>query len=126
MKAEATVSLSDKERQVLEELERQLTGAKPKAKGKPEQASSRPANYALLLVLGSLLAVFGLGIMIFSTSSHQIWLGVFAFLFMLVGLYLVSQNWSSKAIKNGQPSKKPKDSRESLLQKLWDERNNGK
>ena len=120
------MSLSDKERQVLEELERQLTGAKPKAKAKVEQAPTRPANYARLLVLGALLAVFGLGIMVFSTSSHQIWLGVVAFLFMLIGLYLVSQNWSTKAIKAGKTAKKPSNSGESLLQKLWDERNNGK
>jgi len=117
------VSISDKEKKVLEELERQLTGGKPKPKIESEPV--RRENYARLVVLGSLLAVAGLGIMIFSTSSHQIWLGVVAFLFMLVGLYLVSQNWTTKAIKAAKTPKKPSNSSQSRLQKLWDERNNG-
>ena len=117
------MSLSDKEKQVLEELERQLTGGKPKPKAKTEKEPVRSENYARLLVLGSLLVVVGLGIMIFSTSSHLIWLGVLAFLFMLFGLYLVSQNWSSRAIKAQKTAKKPVKSSESLLQRLWDERN---
>lgn len=117
------MALSDKEKQVLDELERQLGGAKAK---KTEPEAVRPLHFARLLVLGSLLFVIGLSVMIFATSIHQIWLGLLAFLIMLAGLYLVSQNWSAKAIKAGKPGPKTGKAGENFFQKRWDERNRGK
>jgi uncharacterized membrane protein len=117
------VALSDKEKQVLEELERQLLGGKPKAKKEPEL---KPVAYARLLVLGSIMVLAGLGIMIYATSIHQTWLGVVAFILMLAGLYFVSQNWSSRALKAGRPKAKPaREDSKSYFEKLWDERNKG-
>jgi glucose uptake protein GlcU len=114
------LGLSDKEREVLEELERQLTGGTTKAK--PEQPISR-VQYARLLVIGSLLVVFGLVLLVFSTTIQAVWLGVLAFILMLAGLFFVSQNWSSKALKSEKIESKPKQNRESYFQKRWDERN---
>jgi len=95
---EDPVGLSEQEQKVLEELERQLTGgSKPKAK--TTEVTPKPTKYARLLVLGSILVVMGLGLMLFATSLHLVWFGVVAFVTMLLGLYLVSQNWSSKAIR---------------------------
>jgi ABC-type nickel/cobalt efflux system permease component RcnA len=68
--------------------------------------------------------VIGLGILIFATSTHLVWLGVISFLIMLTGLYLVSQNWSTKAIKAAKTSPKTKKSEENFFQKRWDDRNN--
>lgn len=116
------MGLSDKEREVLEQLEKQLVGeTKPKAK--PEKQVSA-VGFARLLVLGSLLMVAGLGVLIFATSNHLVWLGVIAFVIMLSGLYLVSQNWSTKAIKAAKNTEKPKNSGESFFQRRWDDRNN--
>lgn len=114
------MGLSDKEREVLEELERQLTGGNTKSK--IEQPVSR-VQYARLLVIGSLLVVIGLVLLVFSTTIQTVWLGVLAFILMLAGLFLVSQNWSSKALKSEKTEPKPKQNRESYFQKRWDERN---
>lgn len=116
------MGLSDKEKEVLDQLEKQLTGeSKPKAKP-VKQVSA--VGFARLLVLGSLLMVIGLSVLIFATSTHLVWLGVISFLIMLSGLYLVSQNWSTKAIKAAKSSPKTSNSGESFFQRRWDERNN--
>lgn len=115
------MGLSDKERQVLEELEKQLTG--DSAKTKPVKQLSR-VQYARLLVLGSLLGVIGLGLLIYSTTLQATWLGVLAFLLMLAGLYFVSQNWSTKALKSAKSSPKRPAREENFFQKRWDDRNN--
>jgi len=114
------LGLSDKEREVLEQLERQLTGGSSNAK--PEQPVTR-IQYARLLVIGSLLVVFGLILLVYSTTLQAVWLGVIAFLLMLSGLFFVSQNWSSKALKSGKIEPKVQQNRESFFQKRWDERN---
>jgi len=113
------MGLSDKEQQVLEELERQLTGGKkPVKEAKPEA----PVHYSRLLVSGSLLVVIGLSVLIFATTIHLTWLGVLAFLIMLSGLYLVSQKWSSKSIKaTKNKASKPK-SKENPFEKRWNQR----
>lgn len=120
---EVFVGLSDKEQKVLDELERQLTGGKSeKPKVEPKQATRQ--SYARLLVLGSLLVVIGLSILVFATSLHQVWLGVIAFLVMLGGLYLVSQNWSGKAYRAAKPTPKQSAEQGNFFQKRWDDRNN--
>jgi hypothetical protein len=120
---EVFVGLSDKEQKVLDELERQLTGGKAE-KPKAQEKQVTKQSYARLLVAGSLLVVIGLSVLIFATTVHQVWLGVVAFLIMLGGLYLVSQNWSGKAYRA--PASAPKQSGEqtNFFQKRWDDRNN--
>ena len=115
------MGLSDKEREVLEELERQLNGGKPKPKAATTQVSA--VGYRRLLVVGSLLVVGGLGIMISATSIHAVWLGVVAFLVMLAGLYLVSQNWSSRAIKAAKKPAKSTKPKGKFFENLWIDRN---
>lgn len=114
------MGLSDKEREVLEQLERQLTGST--AKVKPEQPVTR-LSYARLLVVGSLLGVLGLVLLVFSTTIQAVWLGVVAFILMLTGLFFVSQNWSTKAINSGKAEPKTKSPQENFFQRRWDERN---
>lgn len=123
------MGLSEQEQKVLEELERQLTGNKsPKAKTEPEVVE--PIKYARLLVLGSVLIVVGLSLMIFATSLQLIWFGVAAFVTMLTGLYLVSQNWSSKAIRAAKAAsnsqKRGNRSSGTFFQDRWDQRNDGR
>lgn len=123
------MGLSEQEQKVLEELERQLTGNKsPKAKTEPEAVE--PVKYARLLVLGSVLIVVGLSLMIFATSLQLIWFGVAAFVTMLTGLYLVSQNWSAKAIRAaksaGETPKRGNKPSGSFFQDRWDQRNDGR
>jgi hypothetical protein len=117
------LGLSEKEQKVLDELERQLTGGKAE-KPKAEQKPVTRQKYARLLVAGSLLVVIGLSVLVFATSAHLVWLGVIAFLLMLAGLYLVSQNWSGKAYRAAKSSPKPDSDQTNFFQKRWDDRNN--
>lgn len=123
------MGLSEQEQKVLEELERQLTGSK-EPKVKVAATSETPTKYAKLLVLGSTLVIIGLGLMIFATSVHLVWFGVIAFMTMLFGLYLVSQNWSSRAIRAAKAasdkSKRTNKPSGSFFQDRWDQRNEGK
>ena len=115
------MGLNEQEQKVLEELERQLTGGKPKAKSGSE--SGGRVRYGRLLVLGSLMVVVGLSLLVFATTLQTVILGVAAFLTMLIGLYLVSQNWSGKAYRAKQAPQKPKPSSGSFFQDRWDQRN---
>lgn len=121
------MGLSENEQKVLDELERQLNGGKPAAKEKKTPEIPGKVKYGRLLVLGSVLVVLGLGIMIFATTIQQVILGVLAFLTMLTGLYLVSQNWTSKAFRESQPAKTPKTGPKpgtsGYFQNRWDQRN---
>ena len=122
------MGLSESEQKVLEELERQLTGGKPAPKQKAAQFDGK-VKYGRLLVLGSVLVFLGLGIMLFAISTQMVFVGVLAFLTMLTGLYLVSQNWTSKAVRASQPKPDPKPSQKpgtsSYFQNRWDQRNGG-
>lgn len=121
------MGLSENEQKVLDELERQLNGGKTAAKEMKTPEIPGKVKYGRLLVLGSVLVVLGLGIMIFATTIQQVILGVLAFLTMLTGLYLVSQNWTSKAFRESQPAKTPKTGPKpgtpGYFQNRWDQRN---
>jgi len=118
--------LSESEQKVLDELERQLTGGKPSPEQKISQVDGK-VKYGRLLVLGSVLVFLGLGIMVFAISIQQVLVGVIAFLTMLTGLYLVSQNWTSKAFRESQPKSDPKPGQKpgtsGYFQNRWDQRN---
>ena len=116
------MGLSEKEQKVLEELERQLNGGKTAPKEKLTQLPAK-VKYGRLLVLGSVLVVFGLMLMVYATTIHQVLVGVIAFLAMLSGLYLVSQNWSSKAFRETHPKSTPKPKNSGFFQDRWDQRN---
>lgn len=121
------MALSENEKKVLEELERQLTGGKPAPKLKLEPVDGK-VKYGRLLVAGSLMVVLGLAIMIFAITVQQVLVGVLAFLAMLSGLYLVSQNWTTKAFRESQPKSAPKSGEKpgtpGFFQSRWDQRNN--
>lgn len=113
------MGLSDKEQEVLEQLERQLTGGKKPVK---EAKPAAPVHYARLVVSGALLFVVGLSILIFATSIHLTWLGVIAFLVMLSGLYFVSQRWSNKGISSAKAQPSKAKSKENPFEKRWNQR----
>ena len=121
------MGLSENEQKVLEELERQLTGGKPAPKEKKVAQVDGKVKYGRLLVLGSVLVVLGLGLMLFAITIQQTILGVLAFVTMLGGLYLVSQNWTSKAFRESMPKPAqktgPKPGTPGYFQNRWDQRN---
>lgn len=121
------MGLSENEQRVLDELERQLNGGKPAAKPKPSSKVDGKVKYGRLLVLGSVLVVLGLALMLFAITIQQVAVGVAAFVTMLAGLYLVSQNWTNKAFRESQTKPAPKTGQKpgssGYFQNRWDQRN---
>ena len=121
------MGLSENEQKVLDELERQLTGGKPESKPKQASQVDGRVKYGRLMVIGSLLVVAGLALMVFAITVQQVLLGVGSFIAMLAGLYLVSQNWTTKAFREintkNPPKTAPKQGSTGFFQSRWDERN---
>lgn len=121
------MGLSENEQKVLEELERQLTGGKTEAKPKKASQVDSRVKYGRLLVFGSLLVVAGFVLMFVAITAHQVLLGVASFIAMLAGLYLVSQNWTTKAFREinskNAAEKGSKSASTGFFQARWDERN---
>jgi hypothetical protein len=121
------LGLSENEQKVLDELERQLTGSKVDAKAKKASQVNGRVKYGRLLVIGSLLVVAGLVLMFVAITVHQVLLGVASFIAMLAGLYLVSQNWTTKAYREINSKTTPKNGSKpgstGFFQARWDERN---
>jgi hypothetical protein len=97
------------------------------SKSKPASQVDGRVKYGRLMVIGSLLVVAGLALMVFAITVQQVPVGVASFLAMLGGLYLVSQNWTTKAYREINSKKPPKtgSKQEStgFFQARWDERN---
>jgi Protein of unknown function (DUF3040) len=121
------MALSHEEQKILDELEKSL--------GKPSRASEKLSpkpvamrtNFALELVIGSLLAVAAIVLLIIASASHLVLIGVIAFVLMLAGLYLVTKNWSSRALSAKiEPKSRKTESdlpNKGFFQERWDQRN---
>ncbi|MDY6051178.1 MAG: DUF3040 domain-containing protein [Rothia sp. (in: high G+C Gram-positive bacteria)] len=129
------MALSDREQELLAQLEKQLnddpafastmTGPQPLV---APAVSSSPRN----LVLGALIAVVGLGIIIAGVSTKLIVLGVLGFVVAAAGVY-VATTAPQKSKANGKRGSGPSvpskaGSTSSFMQHLedkWDERQGG-
>jgi len=121
------MALSHEEQKILDELEKSL--------GKPSRASEKLSpkpvamrtNFALELVIGSLLTVAAIVLLIIASASHLVLIGVIAFVLMLAGLYLVTKNWSSRALSAKiEPKSRKTESdlpNKGFFQERWDQRN---
>ena len=121
------MALSHEEQKILDELEKSL--------GKPSRSSARlnaktelvKTNFALELVVGSLLAVAAIVLLVVASATHLVFIGVVAFVLMLAGLYLVSQNWSNRALRaKREPKPRKSDTdlpNKGFFQERWDQRN---
>jgi undecaprenyl pyrophosphate phosphatase UppP len=122
------MALSHEEQKILDELEKSL--------GKPSRSSARlnakaepvaRTNFALELVVGSLLAMAAIVLLVVASATHLVFIGVVAFVLMLAGLYLVSQNWSNRALRaKREPKPRKSDTdlpNKGFFQERWDQRN---
>lgn len=83
------MSLSERERKVLEELERGLLESEPQL---AQKLSSPNSASPKRLIAGALLAVVGLSILVTAVVLQFALFGVAGFLTMLAGLFLASSN----------------------------------
>ena len=81
--------LSEREQRMLKELEEQLQSEDPSFASSMQEAPAGTLNVRNL-VLGLLVAVVGIGVLIFGISNQWIWLGVIGFLIMGLGVYFAT------------------------------------
>lgn len=78
------MALSEREKRVLAEMERELFGAST------IEPKLQPANNVSRLVVGILIAVIGLSVLLFAAIAGLIWFGVVGFGVTLVGVLMAS------------------------------------
>lgn len=81
--------LSEREQRMLKELEDQLQSEDPSFASSMQEAPAGKLNVRNL-VLGLLVAVGGIGVLIFGIYNQWIWLGVIGFLIMGLGVYFAT------------------------------------
>ncbi|MFW0155191.1 DUF3040 domain-containing protein [Rothia sp. P6271] len=122
--------LSEREQQLLAQLEQQLNAEDPKFASSMSSADAPPAvTYsARHVVLGVLIALVGLGVVIAGVSTKLILLGVFGCIITGVGVYVATLKNSSGV---GKSSPKVRSSGKNTsrfmkdLEEKWDKRQNG-
>jgi len=118
------VGLSEKEQQLLDELERGLYASDANLAhklGKPGARSPRR------IIAGGALAIIGLSLLVVAVILQFALFGVAGFLVMLAGLFLATssnpglQTPAAKTASAGQSSS-PKSDRKSFFEDRWDKR----
>lgn len=87
------MGLSEREQQLLDELERSLSGSSAEKKSKQLNASNVSAKR---IIAGSLIFVSGISVLIAGVMNQVMGLGVIGFAFMLGGVYLAVSTPGSK------------------------------
>lgn len=132
------MALSDREKKVLEELERGLfaddeefakrvQGAKSHSSStSASKKSGKSSPPAARLVGGTLLAIVGLSVLLLAAIVQYIIIGVVGFVIMLTGLVIASSNWSNTSLNQKRSGAKGKpSSSKGFFEDRWDRRING-
>lgn len=117
------MALSDREKKVLAEMERELFGASTIDPSLPA------ANSTPKIVAGLAIAVAGLSVVLFGAISGLILFGVAGFAVTLFGVLMASANRSTdprgKAGRSGGKPKSPNRSSGTYFSDRWDKRQQG-
>lgn len=122
------MALSDREREVLEQLEKQLNSEDPSFAESMAMPSSTGPSFSFNIkniVLGILTAAVGLAVLLTGVTINQIWLGVAGFILIAAGAFLTFKRGSS-AKKHQTMQPKSTQAESGFMQNLerrWDERN---
>jgi len=109
--------LSDREKQVLEQLERDLYANDAKFANRVSAPKSLKA-----LVGGSALAIVGISVIVFAVIVQVLWFGLIGFGILLTGLVLATSNWSNQS----QPQVKPnREAKPNFFEERWNRRQGG-
>lgn len=126
------MSLSERERKVLEELERGLYESDAKLAEKlgadPAKLASAKASSPRRIVAGGLLAVSGLALILTALLTQYVWFGVVGFLAMVFGFSLATAQFGRLNLAAKVADSKPKAPRPTLtelFEQRWDDRNSG-
>lgn len=112
------MGLSEYDKKVLEELERDLIGGDDAFARKVNPGKIRPTNSAAKLIAGALVAVIGMSLLIFGAIAHLVVFGVIGFVVALTGLLVASANPVGRQSKSSRTPKSPG----SFFENRWDQR----
>lgn len=110
------MALSDREKRVLEELERDLYASDASFARKIDRPAIKSAK---VLVGGSALALVGISVTIFAVIIQVFWFGLLGFVLLLSGLILASSNWSDHS---SSAEAKTRQTRSNFFEDRWDRR----
>ncbi|MFM1784837.1 MAG: hypothetical protein RLZZ579_1114 [Actinomycetota bacterium] len=113
------MGLSEQEKKLLEELERNLMSEDKDFESRVRAVDSTNKS-AGKLVAGVLIMLVGLGLMVFAVMLQVAFFGVAAFLVMLVGLVIASANFRLPELKLEAPTAGP--DRKNYFEDRWDRR----
>jgi len=107
------MGLSEYDKKVLEQLERDLSGL--------SSNSNTPSNTATKLIAGALVALVGMSLVVFAAIAQIVAFGVAGFLISLVGVLVASASNTSKA--HSTPKKSPKSGKSgTFFEDRWERR----
>ena len=110
------MGLSEREKRVLAEMERELFGASTVDPKLPA------ANSVRKLVAGVLIAIIGLSVVLFAAISGLIWIGVVGFCIALFGVMAASATPKSLTSTSGKGKKASKSQGGSFFADRWERR----
>ena len=114
------MALSEREQQLLDELERGLYASDANLANK----LNRPAGFSpRKIVAGAAVAIVGLSLLIVAVTVQLVIFGVIGFIVMLAGLVLASSNVGPKAPQSttARPTA-PKSPKKNFFEDRWDRR----
>ncbi|MBL5975153.1 MAG: DUF3040 domain-containing protein [Candidatus Leucobacter sulfamidivorax] len=125
------MGLSEREQQLLDEMERRLYQSEADVMQTP--SGSRKRLNLRSVVLGIVLGVVGLGVLIGGVAAQQLWLGLIGFAIMLGGALLAFTRRGGDAVDAGAASSRgdrgrgthPQESFGDRMSRRWDERMEG-
>ncbi|KAA9394431.1 DUF3040 domain-containing protein [Kocuria coralli] len=102
------MALSEREQQLLAQLEQQLNADDPQFASQMDARPVRPTFSTRAIVLGAVLGVIGLGVVIGGVMANFVPLGVLGFLIMALGVYWASMHGAGKSKPKAENGPKPK------------------
>lgn len=119
------MGLSEREQQMLDEMERQLYRSEADVMQAPKSRAQLNTRY---VVFGVLTIIAGLGLLIAAVSLQMLWLGMIGFAVMFVGALLAFSKTDAPSSTSGSQSSRSKSSKPSLADRMsarWNERMQG-
>jgi hypothetical protein len=115
------MSLSDRERRLLAEMEQALATDDPRLESALAGSTMTPTKPRLLLGAG--LIFLGIGIIFGGLIAKQTPVGVLGFLCALTGVLMLIRSIGSPAVKGARQAKGARKSLSARLEERWDRRN---
>lgn len=114
------MGLSEYDKKVLEQLERDLLGADDSLSRKFTAGKAKTTNSAAKVIAGALVAVVGMSLVVFGAISHLIAFGVAGFLIALTGILVASANPVARTTVGSK--KPPAKNSGTFFENRWDKR----